>query len=222
MGIAKATIGNNSYIGAFALATDSYAVVAANSTKSERSIIEENLGCKAVPTTVDGSDLVGVYAIANARGILLPEMADRVEISLLKKHLPGVVVDVIPTGLNALRNNILANDKLAIINPEYSRMEAGKIGETLGVEVIKRRIGSFGTVGANNIITNKGIVVNNSATDDDIEFAKGLGLQVSQTTANLGSLSIGLSAVANSKGAVVGDQTTGFELARISEGLDIE
>ncbi len=222
MGIAKSTIGNNSFIGAFAIATDSYMLVSSIATKTERTILEENLGCRPVVASVDGSGLIGIYALANSRCIVLPQMADRSEVQHLKKSLPGVSVEILETDLNALRNNVLANDRLAIINPEYSRAEAKKIGDLLGVEVIERHIGGFSTVGANNVLTNKGLALNNSATDDDIEFVKGLGIVYAQTTANLGSMSLGLCTVANSNGIVAGDQTTGFELTRFSEGLDIE
>lgn len=222
MGIAKATISNNSYIGAFAIATDSYLLLTQNATKNEETLIAGNLGVPVVRCSIDGSDLIGVYAIANSNGILLPEIVDRAEVLAMKRHLPDVNISTISTSLNALRNNILANDRIAIVNREYSRAETKKIGDALGVEVIVRHIGGYDTIGANNILTNKGMVMNNSATDDDIAFVKRLGIEFSQSTANLGSSSIGLSVIANSKGLVVGDQTTGFEMARMSEGLQVD
>lgn len=222
MGIAKATIGNNGFIGAFAIATDSYVLISSSSTKTERSILEENLGCRAIGATIDGSGLIGIYAAANSGCVLLPEMTDRLEAQRIRDSLPGVSVEVLETGLNALRNNILANDRVAIVNPEYSNEEAKTIGDLMGVEVIRRRIGGFTAVGANNVLTNRGMALNNSATDEDVEFVKGLGIRATQTTADLGSMSLGLCTVANSKGLVAGDQTTGFELARLAEGLDIE
>ena len=42
------------------------------------------------------------------------------------------------------------------------------------------------------------------------------------TTANTGSLSIGLAVIANSKGVVIGNSTTGFEIVRIVNGLNLE
>jgi translation initiation factor 6 (eIF-6) len=40
------------------------------------------------------------------------------------------------------------------------------------------------------------------------------------STANTGSPAIGLSAVANSKGIIVGESTTGYELNRMLESLE--
>ena len=221
MGTVKATIGNNSYIGAFGIATDSFILITANSTNTERLILEDALEVKAHQVSIDGSGLIGVYVVANSNGILVPEMTDKRETLKLKEAFPNVQVDTIQTSLNALRNNILANDKIAFVNNQYIPAEIKKIEDVLGVEVIRRQIGSFDTVGANNIITNKGIVLNNTATDEDIEFIKTKIKSVSQSTANTGSSSIGLCTISNSNGLVVGRQTTGFELVRMTDGLDL-
>ena len=220
MKTAKATIGNNSYIGAFAVATDSFVLITDASTHTERAILEDNLGAKSIGMTIDGSGLVGVYVVGNSKGILLPEMAGKNEISKLKSALPDVEISIIQTSLNALKNNILANDKVAFVNNEYSKRETDKIGDVLGVEVVKRQIGLYDTIGANNILTNRGAVLNNTASDDDLSFMKSRIPRVSQSTANLGSSSIGLCALANSNGLVVGNQTTGFEIMRITEGIE--
>ena len=221
MKTAKATIGNNSYIGAFAVATDSFVLITDTSTRTERAIIEDNLEVKSIGMTIDSSGLIGVYVAGNTKGILLPEMTGQIEIAKLKNALPDVEISTMQTSLNALKNNILANDKVAFVNNEYGKYEIEKIGDVLGVEVIKKQIGLYDTIGANNILTNRGAVLNNTASDDDISFMKSRIQSVSQSTANLGSSSIGLCALANSNGLVVGDQTTGFEMVRITEGIDL-
>jgi translation initiation factor 6 len=222
MGIAKGSIGNSSFIGAFCLATDMFSILSRRATDSEEKLIRDTLETRVVRSTVDGSDLVGIYIVANSHGILIPEIARMEEVNYLKEELKGVNVGVIDTDLNALRNNILVNDKVAFINSGYGRKEMSTIEDVLGVEVIKRNMGGFETVGANNIITNRGMVISNSASDDDIAVAKRFFNGVTQTTANLGSSSIGLCVVANSKGMVVGNETTGFEMARLGEGLELE
>ena len=90
MGTAKATIGNNNYIGAFGIATDSFILMTGNSTATERSIIEEALGVKSHQISVDGSSLVGVYVVANSKGILVPEMTDNREILFLFRRCRSV------------------------------------------------------------------------------------------------------------------------------------
>ena len=48
------------------------------------------------------------------------------------------------------------------------------------------------------------------------------GFDSVRTTSNMGSLSIGISTVANSKGAIVGETATGYEFGRIIDALHIE
>ncbi len=83
-------------------------------------------------------------------------------------------------------------------------------------------IGGYETVGANNILTNKGIVINNKVSEDEEALLKDLFKNVSQSTANMGSLSIGLCTIANSNGIVAGGATTGYELANMTDGLLLE
>jgi len=91
----------------------------------------------------------------------------------------------------------------------------------LGVEVVRLKVGGFNTVGANNILTNSGLVINNRASDGDkAELDRITGFDSIRTTANTGALSIGLTVVANSVGVVAGEETTGFELNRIVEALE--
>ncbi len=220
MSVAKANIGNSSFIGAFAVATDLFSILSSRATTSEEKFIQDTLQTRVIRSTIDGSGLVGVYIAANSKGVLLPEITERSEIAHLKAQLKDINVEVMSTDLNALRNNILANDKVAFVNAEFERDEVKIIEDVLDVEVIRRNIGDFDTVGANNIITNKGMVLTNNASEEDIAIAKKFTKNISQTTANLGSSSIGLSVIANSNGMLVGDETTGFEMVRLSEGLD--
>ncbi|MDE1823569.1 MAG: translation initiation factor IF-6 [Candidatus Micrarchaeota archaeon] len=222
MSIVKGSILGNSYIGAFATTNDRFTILSNAATMNEEKMVEEALGTEVARATVNGSGLVGVYTVANSNAIMVPEIMERHEIDMVKRAFPSIGVHVIRTSLNALKNNILANDRIAVINPEYSNKEEKEISDALGVETIRLSVGGFGTVGANNIITNKGLVLNNRASDEESERLKHLFKSISYSTANLGAASIGLCAIANSKGIVVGEDTTGFELARISEGLDLE
>lgn len=222
MGIEKLEILGNDYIGAWVTATDKFFLMGNDVSSGEERTIRENLGVEGVRAVISNSTFVGVYAAANSKGILLPHNTEERELSAIRQALPGVRVEMLHTDFNALRNNILTNDKLAIINPSYGKAEEKEIAETLDVEVVRTAIGGFSTVGANNILTNSGMVVNNRADDDEKEeIDKLAGMKSEQSTANLGSVSIGLCAVANSRGLVVGETTTGFELARMAGALGL-
>ncbi|MGA3021042.1 MAG: translation initiation factor IF-6 [Candidatus Micrarchaeales archaeon] len=222
-GIEKLRILGNDYVGAWVTATDKFFLCGSEATNGEERIIKETIGIDGIRLSIGGSGLVGIYVVANSNCILLPNVTQEYELKEIKQTLPQVNVEIFPSDYNALRNNILTNDKIAIINPGYSREEERRIGELLHVETVRLAIANFGTVGANNIMTNKGFVINNRATEAECEkVEKLLGLKVEQSTANLGSVSIGMCTIANSNGLVVGEATTGFELARIAESLNIE
>ncbi len=220
-GVAKLSILGNDYVGAFVLATDAYSITCRSSTKGEIAVVEDILETKSVHITAGGSDLVGLYGRGNSHAVLFSDIMYRDEIAAVKKHFPKLEVHTINSELNAVGNNVLANDKVAIINPNYSKKEARLIADALDVEVIEMMIGGFETVGANNILTNKGMVLNNNVSDKETDRIKEIFKSVSQSTANVGSLSIGICAVANSKGLVVGKSTTGYEMANITDGLEL-
>lgn len=223
MPIQRTRIHGNDYVGAWSVATDGF-FIAGNDVKSRtEEIAREALGVDVVRASVGGSALIGIYVAANSNGVLLPNLSERRELEHLSHELQGIQVEMLDTDLNALKNNILANDKIAIINPNFSRVEERRISDVLGVETVRLGIAGFHTVGANNILTNKGFVLNNRASDEEKDRIEGiLGMKVEQSTANTGSVSIGLCVVANSKGMIAGEATTGYELARIAESLELD
>lgn len=222
MGVEKLRILGNDYVGAWVTATDKFFLLGNDVSPGEERIVRETIGVDGVRMSVGGYGFVGIYVCANSNGVLVPHGVEDKELIALKQQLPNVLVEMLASDYNALKNNILANDKIALINPSYSREEEKKIADVLHVETVRSPVGGFGTVGANNIMTNKGLVLNNRASEREKErIEKVVGLKSEQTTANLGSVSVGLCAIANSKGLVVGDATTGFELARISNALGL-
>ncbi|MGC8776682.1 MAG: translation initiation factor IF-6 [Candidatus Micrarchaeia archaeon] len=222
MSVIKAAIYGNSYVGIFGYATDNFCLIGSGVPAKKAEAISSALGVELIRTTVDSSQLVGIYTIANSKGVLLPKTIEEREYEDIRKKLSSIEVKIFDTDLNALRNNILVNDKIAIINPSYTKKEEKFIEDVLDVEVVKMSIGGFGTVGANNIMTNKGIVFNNRIGEEEKKKLEEIvGFDGEQSTANLGSLNIGLSTIANSNGLVVGEITTGHELARIANSLNL-
>jgi translation initiation factor 6 len=164
--------------------------------------------------------MLGIFGRANSNGIVLSNIVYEEEIRALGRP-NGVNAAVIESDLNAVGNNIMANDKVAFINPEYSPKAAKEISDVLGVEVFPMKIGYFKTLGATNILTNKGMALNNTVSDEQKErIEEMLGIKTIRTTANTGSLNIGIATLANSSGILVGSSTTGFELARLMQTLE--
>ncbi|MCL5430125.1 MAG: translation initiation factor IF-6 [Candidatus Marsarchaeota archaeon] len=222
MGVAKCSIKGSDYVGVFATTTNEYTFLCDDAGRVVESLILHNLGTKIVPLSIGGTDMVGLFLKANSNGIVVSNIIERHELERLKKSV-GINVEVINSNLNAVGNNIMVNNKIAVINPEYDVKIAGQIRDALGVEVIREETDGFKTVGANNMLTDKGFVINNRATDTQKErLDKSTGFDSIRTTANTGSLGIGISVLANANGALIGNSTTGYELSRIMEALDLE
>jgi translation initiation factor 6 len=219
----KINLNGSGYVGAFATATDRHLFIHKYTNQSDSRAVADSLDVEMVQVVIASSEITGVLCRANKTGILVSNLVEDSELQYLRSLKLGMNVEVLGSMLNAIGNNVLVNDKIALVNPEYSARDVKQIGDVLGVEVIKLSIGGFNTVGANNILTNKGFVINNRASDEEKEnLDKLLGFDSVRTTAGTGSLNVGLTAVANSRGLVVGEDTTGFELARLMEGLDLE
>jgi translation initiation factor 6 len=222
MPAAKCIVKGSDYIGAFATANDKYVFLGMGINRRAIETLRNVLMTDVIEFTMFATDLVGLFVKSNSNGILISNLVDEREIEMFKKHDIDINMEILDSGLNAIGNNILVNDKIALINPDYSSEAQRQIRDVLDVEVVKHEIGGYKTVGANSILTNKGFVISNRASDQEKEeLDKLLGFDSIRTTANMGSLSIGLAAVCNSHGVVVGDNTTGYELTRITDALEI-
>ncbi|MGC8537684.1 MAG: translation initiation factor IF-6 [Candidatus Micrarchaeia archaeon] len=220
MNAAKYAINGSDCVGAFALATDRYVFVGRSITEGNRKFLASMLGVEVVDMSIGGMDFIGVLARANSNGMLISNLATDREMEAIRSMKLGINIEVLGSPLNAVGNNMILNDKIAIVNPEYNRKDMAIMGDVLGVEVVGSSIGSFKTVGANDILTNKGLVINNHASDAEKEkLDSETGFDSVRSTANMGSLGIGIAVVANSNGALIGDTTTGYEFSRIVDGL---
>lgn len=222
MGAIRYNINGSEYVGAFAACTERYTLIGAGVSKKAKQLIADALLTECIELQVCGMDFIGMFCRANSNGVVVPDFMYDNELSTLRKALEANV-EVIESDLNAIGNDVLANDKIAIINPEYSVAAAKQIQDALNVEIIRASIAGYKTIGANNILTNKGMLINNRSNDAEKErIDKITGFDSIRTTANTGSVAIGISAVANSKGVVAGSTTTGYELTRIMQALDLE
>ncbi|MGC8648825.1 MAG: translation initiation factor IF-6 [Candidatus Micrarchaeia archaeon] len=223
MTITKCRINGSTFVGAFISSTEEYSFISSGINSESIPLIENTLHTKVIALDFYDISLLGILIKANKNGILLSNLFDESDVQKVKSLDLGINVGILKSNLNALGNDILANDKFAIVNPDYNADDIKQIRDVLNVEVISEQIGQFKTVGANNILTNKGILINNNATDMQVDkIHKFVGIAPVRTTANVGSLAIGLSVVANSKGALIGEDTTGFELGRITQALNLE
>ncbi len=217
--IARTNFEGDSNVGAYGIATDSFVVVSSNISEKGLGIVERTFNLPLVQSTIATLDAVGLVAVANSNGILLPYTTTDEELNQIKQSAE-VTVDWIDDKMTALGNIILANDNGAMCHPDFGPKSVQKISDVLGVEVIPGRIAKLPIVGANSIVTNQGAIVHPLATDDEIDqLSQLLKVHIEVGTVNRGSPYTSLGALANIDGMIAGSDTTGVELAHISQVL---
>ncbi len=210
----------NPYLGVYAIANEKICLVAKHMPDELIEKIRNTLDVEVIQISIGGSGLLGIYAVMNSNGIVVPSLISDAELEVLKKLNLNIYVS--DTTFNAIGNNICVNDKGGIINENIPKEEISKISECLGVPLVPMTIKGYEVLGSVCIATNKGFIVHNDIRELEMkkleEIFKVRGMN---GTANTGSYFVGICLVANSNGCVVGDLTTGFELQRIQEGLEL-
>jgi translation initiation factor 6 len=211
-------LGGNSNLGVYLRATEKLVFYGEPTTKKEVADLEEALGVPGIRISVGGSTVVGSLIAANQTGAVVADILTREESRRFDKT--GLNILPLPELLNAAGNNILCTDAGALVNPEYSDEALALISKTLGVPVTRGTLGGIGTVGMAGVATRLGVLVHQKATPEEREIARrALGAEVMLGTVNHGNALVGAGLAANSKGAVIGRESTGIEMNRIEEAL---
>jgi translation initiation factor 6 len=214
----RVNLAGNPNLGVSIAATDKVALAPPNLGEKMVQVVEECLQVPVIKTPISGSSLAGALAVGNSRGFLLSKYAFDKEIETIKET--GLEVERIPDRLTAVGNIILANDSGALVNPLLSDEAIDVVSETLDVEVVRGSIANFKITGSVAVATNKGVLVHPSATSEELEFMeKTMKVPADVGTVNQGTRLVGAGTVANSQGVMVGEKTTGPEMARIEESL---
>lgn len=212
-------VNGSPYVGVYCVGSEKRVFVPAVLEQRGVDPIEEALGVPARRLTIGGSTILGTLTSFNSRGALVPSFIEGAELDILREDME---VGVVEGKMNACGNNILATDKAAMVNPRLPPGARELIEDIMDVEVVAGTVASMGIVGAAASVTTRGILCHPKATDEERAALEELfGLESKIGTANYGTPLIGACLVANSKGCAVGTLTTGIELGRIEEALDL-
>ncbi len=224
MHIERLDFENSPYLGVYGLATDRVVLVREGLNESRLEVLREVLKVPIIETSVMKSRIVGIFAAGNSNAILVPWYVWDSELEHIKHQFEefgiDMVVEPFRSTLTALGNLILANDKAALASAKFTREDAKRLEDALGVEVERGMIGDYHAVGSAGIVTNRGGLVHPEATDEELEWLRDLfKVNVYVGTANMGVPFVGSCMLANSHGVVVGHATTGPEIVKIEEAL---
>lgn len=216
--IRRVNLGGNPNLGVSLAASDEVALAPPNLNEKMLKLVEECLQVPVIKTPISGSSLAGALAVGNSKGFVVSRYAFDGEIEKIKEF--GLEVERIPDRLTAVGNIILANDHGALANPLLSDKAIKVLSETLDVAVKKGTIANYKIAGSVAVATNKGVLTHPLTTPNELKFLEEtMNVPADVGTVNHGTRFVGAGTVANSQGVMVGQNTTGPEMARIEESL---
>ncbi len=219
MPVGRTLYGGSPYLGVYLRADDRIAIVPSAVPPSLAREIARVLGVSVVRTNIGESEVVGALIAITARGAIVgDELSDEEREALA----PVGPLTVIRSRQNAMGNNVLANDRGALVHPEFSESAVHAVSRALGVPARRGTIAGLGTVGRAGVATNRGVVLHPRATAAEVEgLGELFGVPVARSTANFGVPIVGACVVANSRGMIVGRPTTPVEIVHLQEGLGL-
>ena len=217
MKIDLGTVRQSPFVGIFAIATEKIAFIPKQVSEKEEKMLKTLFDTELVKTSIANSSLLGVFAVANKKGLLATDIIEEHEEQELEKQ--GIKVKRVES-MTAIGNLIAINDSKGLCSKLFTEKQVKEIEKFLGIEIAKGSIAESDIVGASMVATNKGFLARPEATEKELQtITKHFNLQGTTATANCGDAFIANSIIANSTSALAGKHTTGHELSRIDEGL---
>lgn len=209
----------NPNVGVYVRATSTHLFVPRGITEQNVADLEEAIGIEAIQVAIGGAELIGSLVAANKNGCVVADFASDRELAVFEKA--GLSVARLDASrLNAAGNNILCNDKGAIVNPDLPVKTVQAIAKALDVPVERTAIAGLPTVGTAAFATNLGVLCHPLSSPAELAFIKkSLHAPAKIGTVNHGHGLVGAGLAANQNGVAVGSRTTGIELGRIDEAL---
>lgn len=212
--IQRASFQGDPNIGLFAFATDKYVI-------APEGLDTSVLRVPTIHLQVGRTNLNGIFLAGNSNGIIVPWIIAEREMKNLEAAAKkiGVPVHKLESKHTVCGNLILCNDHGAVASP-LLRKNFAEIKKVLGVRVMERNMMDLDIPGSLAVATNKGFLLNMHSSAADLKFLKkALCVDGDIGTVNFGSGFVKSGIIANSYGLIIGEQTTGPEISRITEAL---
>ncbi len=217
--IKKIEVHNNPFIGLYLTVCDDFLICSPYVPVKVLKAAEETLKTiKTCMVTIGNSHLTGLLTAANSKCVVVPQFTEEKEVKKIESDL-GVAVCKIDDRFSAVKNNILINNNDCIVNRHLPKVDREKISKSCEVQVASSRF-SIATVGSVNVVNGNGLLCYNGASEEEMQLLSSVfKVKAIKATCNFGSIATGLGIVANSKGALVGAFSSGFEVAKIFQAL---
>ncbi|MCK9292777.1 MAG: translation initiation factor IF-6 [archaeon] len=214
MRIKKARINNSPYLGVNSYCNDEVCLVPNNIFPKEEKIFKEYLDAKVVKININQSPLLGVYAIGIKYKLVIgAESISNYELKILEKE--GFKLKFV-TDYNALGNLIALNSNYGIASPLLSDTTIKEISKFLKVPIEKKQCVELDLPGSSVYVNDSLFLVNPSISEKEYKYLqKKFKVPGIATTLNYGGSFVGNDVVGNSKGLLVGANTSNIELQKV-------
>ncbi|OIR12578.1 MAG: hypothetical protein BEU05_03050 [Marine Group III euryarchaeote CG-Bathy2] len=224
MALLRQDLFNSPYVGVFCAVSEAVALLPPGIPADDREAISEALGAPVIEATVGGSRVLGTLVALNSQGLLVSNLATDRERNALaavaEKH--GLKFGVLEERANAAGNNLLVSDSGGVCSPRLSPAAREAAEVVLGVELRPQSLAEMENVGMLACVTPRGGVCHPEIPDEDRQaLGQRLGVEIMECTANFGMPLVGAGVVATATGAVCGRASTGIELGRLEEALQL-
>lgn len=201
----------DSNIGLKCYVNEKIAIVPNYTRDKDIKLINEVLQVQVIKGSIMGTDLLGVFIIGKNKNILVPDLTLDSEVKNLEDQ--GLKVKKVNEEKTCFGNNVFFYKNTALVSPEMSS-NFKKAIEELKYKIKESKFENIETP-ASFTVSRKNKVLT-SLTGDDLEILEEtLHVKTEETTVNNGSPHLKSGILLNSKGILVGKQSTGRELTNI-------
>lgn len=219
MDIYKYDVYRGPNIGIYTNVNDSFVFVPNGFAQTKAKTLATYLKAEYLFASVANTRLLGTMMAINNSGMILPSTCSDYEIQYLKKST-GLNVGVLDIKFTAMGNLICANDKGGVISPKIPKEALKTIRDTLGVEIIQKKVAGYHQVGVMIRANNVGGIIHPETDDEDIRTISDiLKVKIEPATINGGIPYISSGILANNKAIVVGNLTNGPEIMMLTRAF---
>lgn len=220
MKLNKFSVRGSPFVGIFCRTTEKTCLVPHGLLSKEKKTLSDILNVELVACSLTNSPLIGVLAIGNQNGFVVPSIVENQEINELRET--GIAVSRVP-GVDALGNLVAVNDTAGICSPHLDGNVVKQIENALKISLVRTTVANSDLAGSATVITPRGFVCNPNVSKTELaKIKQALQRTGNPTSANFGDAFPGNSVIANSNGALAGEHSTPHEMLAIDEALSGE